>query len=82
MPVSNVKVSFKKDFLDKIDQIAEYEARTRSELIREAVRLYVNRKNEFNGLFKIGKQIGSTLSISENDIMNEIKSMRKNRSLN
>ena len=77
MPISTVNISFKEDFLVQIDQVANNESRTRSELIREAVRLYIDRKKEFEKLFKIGEQIGSTLEISEKDVMNEIKAFRK-----
>ena len=77
MPVSTVNVSFQKDLLSQIDQIANNEARTRSELIREAVRIYIERKKEWEKIFKAGKEIGATLEISENGIMNEIKEYRK-----
>ena len=79
MPVSTVNISFQKDFLVQIDQIANDEARTRSELIREAVRIYIDRKREWEKLFKIGKQIGVTLEISEDDVMSEIKEHRKKK---
>jgi len=79
MPASVVNISFKNDLLFQIDQIAVNEARTRSELIREAVRLYISRKNEFGRLFKIGKQIGSTLDISEDDVVGEIRKSRRAR---
>ena len=77
MSVSTVNISFQNDFLLQIDQIANNEARTRSELIREAIRLYIERKKEWAKLFAIGEKIGSTLDISEDDVMNEIKEYRK-----
>jgi metal-responsive CopG/Arc/MetJ family transcriptional regulator len=77
VPVSIVNVSFQRDFLVQIDQIANNEARTRSELIREAVRLYIDRKKEIEIILKIGEKIGSTLGISEEDVMDEIKEYRK-----
>ena len=79
MPVATVNISFRKDFLIQIDQVANKEARTRSELIREAVRLYIDRKKEIEGIFKIGKKIGATLEISERDLMDEIKDYRKTK---
>jgi len=79
MPVATVNISFRKDFLTQIDQIANNEARTRSELIREAVRLYIDRKKETEGIFQIGKKIGATLEISEKDVMDEIKVYRKTK---
>jgi metal-responsive CopG/Arc/MetJ family transcriptional regulator len=77
MSVSTVNISFQEDFLLQIDKVANDESRTRSELIREAVRLYIDRKKEFERIFKIGEQIGSTLEISEEDVMQEIKAHRK-----
>ena len=79
MSVSTVNISFQEDFLLQIDKVANDESRTRSELIREAVRLYIDRKKEFERIFKIGEQIGSTLEISEEDVMKEIKAHRKTK---
>ena len=39
--MARVLISMPEDFLGKIDQIAEGENRTRSELIREALRSYM-----------------------------------------
>ena len=77
MSVSTVNIPFQDDFLVQIDQIATIESRTRSELITQAVRLYIDQKQEFEEIFKLGKQIGSTLEISEDDVMGEIKNHRK-----
>jgi len=79
MPVSTVNISFQKDFLFQIDQVANNESRTRSELIREAVRLYIDRKREFEKMFKLGKQLGAVLDITEADVMDEIKAYRKTK---
>lgn len=42
--MARVLISMKDDFLKKIDEVAESEQRSRSELIREALRQYI-RKN-------------------------------------
>ena len=39
--MERVLISMPEEFLDKIDQVAEGENRTRSELIREALRSYM-----------------------------------------
>jgi biotin operon repressor len=39
--------------------------------------MYIERKKEWKKIFKTGKEIGSTLEISEGDVMNEIKEYRK-----
>ena len=41
--MARVLISMPEEFLDKIDQVAEGENRTRSELIREALRTYMYR---------------------------------------
>ena len=48
---ATVNVSFSKQLLKDIDQVASDEARTRSELLREATRMYIERKRRWKGLF-------------------------------
>lgn len=39
------------DFLDKIDEVAESENRTRSELIREALRTYIHKQKVHENMY-------------------------------
>lgn len=41
--MARILISMSNDFLTKVDNIATSEQRTRSELIREALRLYIKR---------------------------------------
>ena len=41
--MSRVLISMPEKFLDEIDQVADSENRSRSELIREALRTYIHR---------------------------------------
>lgn len=41
--MARVLISMPEEFLTKIDEIADNEQRSRSELIREALRTYINR---------------------------------------
>jgi metal-responsive CopG/Arc/MetJ family transcriptional regulator len=41
--MARVLISMPEEFLSKIDEVAETEQRSRSELIREALRSYINR---------------------------------------
>lgn len=43
--MAKVLISMREDFLDKIDEIADMEQRTRSELIRQALRVYMRRRS-------------------------------------
>lgn len=46
--MSRVLISMPEQFLNKIDGIADNENRSRSELIREALRTYIDNKNQKN----------------------------------
>lgn len=46
--MAKVLVSMSDEFLNKIDGVASSEQRTRSELIREALRTYIRRSNIIN----------------------------------
>ncbi len=75
-----VNISFRKDLLKKIDKVAKEESRSRSELIREAARLYIERKERWQKIFEFGSQQVSRLGLEEKDVSEEIKKFRqKNR---
>jgi metal-responsive CopG/Arc/MetJ family transcriptional regulator len=79
MAVSTVNISFQEDLLKKIDQAAKKEARTRSELIREAARIYIERKEKWESIFSYGESISSKYKFTEDDIAEEIKKYRKEK---
>ena len=80
MNTKTVNISFRKDLLKEIDKVAKEEMRTRSELIREAARMYIERKNRWEKIFDFGKRQAERLGLKEQDIAEEIKKIRqKNR---
>lgn len=44
--MAKVLISMREDFLDKIDEMADTEQRSRSELIRQALRVYIRRRGK------------------------------------
>jgi len=76
---STVNISFKKDLLTKIDEIAQEESRSRSELIREAARLYIEKKNRWKEIFEYGENRAAAQNIKEDEILKEIKQYRKEK---
>jgi len=76
MAVSTVNISFQDDLLKKIDKIAQKEARTRSELIREAARLYIERKKKWESIFSYGESLAIKYKITEDDVNKEIENYR------
>ena len=76
MALSTVNISFRKDLLEQIDEAAKSEARTRSELIREAARLYIERKKKWESIFAYGESLSSKYKFTEDDVNEEIKKYR------
>jgi predicted transcriptional regulator len=76
MAGSTVNISFNKELLAEIDETARQESRTRSELIREAARLYIERKNRWERIFAFGAAQARRLGIQEREIAGEIQKYR------
>jgi metal-responsive CopG/Arc/MetJ family transcriptional regulator len=79
MRSSTVNISFSDDLLRKIDQVAQEESRSRSELIREAARGYIERKRRWKQLFDFGKMNATKKGIAESDIETEIAAYRREK---
>jgi CopG family transcriptional regulator / antitoxin EndoAI len=78
MANSTVNISFQGELLEKIDKIAKEEARSRSELIREAARAYIEKKEKWRSIFNYGTAIGMKIGMTEQDVVHEVKEARKN----
>jgi len=76
MGTVTVNISFKDSFLVEIDQTANQESRSRSELLREAVRIYIRRNNRWDQIFRLTESRGGDALISESDVLDEIQSYR------
>lgn len=48
--MAKVLVSMPEEFLNRIDEVAENESRSRSELIRDALRTYIHKNNTRNAI--------------------------------
>ena len=79
MNTSTVNIAFKKDLLKQIDKIAREESRSRSELLREAARMYIERKLRWKGIFELGEKRQKELRLSEDSILDEIKKHRRSK---
>ena len=80
-PVSNVTVniSFQDSLLAEIDAEAERESRSRSELLREAARVYVRRQKQWDKVFALGEDLSRSKNLTEADVTKEIRSIRKRK---
>ncbi len=79
MNTNTVNISFQKSLLSKIDDIAREESRSRSELIREAARMYIERKKRWKQIFALAGRQAKILKLKKRDVENAIKGYRKSR---
>ncbi len=75
-----VNISFRSDLLKVIDRVAKEEARSRSELIREAARLYIDRKHRWASLFTAAETATRLSGATLADIPGEIAKVRRAKS--
>jgi CopG family transcriptional regulator/antitoxin EndoAI len=76
MGISTVNISFKRDLLAEIDRIARRESRSRSELIREAARSYIDRKKRWERIFAFGNRQAKKLGLKEGDVASAVRERR------
>jgi len=72
-----VNISFQDRLLAEIDAEAKRESRTRSELVREAARLYVRRQKQWERVLTLGDELSKRGSRTETDVAREIKNVRR-----
>jgi metal-responsive CopG/Arc/MetJ family transcriptional regulator len=79
MSTVTVNISFQDKLLANIDRIAKRESRSRSELLREAARIYIERKERWNQIFaKTSIQSGEQ-ALTEKDVLEEISQYRREK---
>ncbi|MDR2848466.1 MAG: ribbon-helix-helix domain-containing protein [Bacteroidales bacterium] len=71
-----VNIAFQDDLLGQIDQLARTESRSRSELIRNAAKMYVERQLKWKRIFSRGETIAAENTFNEADVLTEIKKHR------
>ncbi len=76
---TTVNISFQEKLLADIDKQAKKERRSRSELVREAARLYIERRDRWNKIFALGEAVARDKGLSEQDVTAEIQAHRKSK---
>ena len=72
MQTQTLNIALPKDLVKKVDQQAKEEYRNRSELIREALRIYLSRRQDWNQIFKAGKEATKKMGITSEEQINDI----------
>lgn len=79
MSTITVNISFQDSLLKEIDKTAKKEHRSRSELLREAARLYIQRQRQWEELFTLGDRMTEEKQLNLKDVEEEILAARRNR---
>ena len=79
MSAVTVNISFQDRLLADIDRIAQRESRSRSELLREAARIYIERKERWNNIFAKTSIQSGELALTEKDVLEEISRYRSEK---
>lgn len=72
MKTQSFNIILPKDLVVKIDALAKKEYRNRSELIREAVRVYINNAEDWGDIFRAGQQAAKKLGIKSEEEIDKI----------
>lgn len=83
MNTQTLNIALPKELVKKVDALAKKEYRNRSELIREALRVYIEDKSEWEQIFAAGEEAAKRMGIKSeaeiDDIVYEYRHGRKPR---
>lgn len=74
MSTQTFNIALPEELVEKVDEAAKREYRNRSELIREALRVYLKDMEEWEDLFKYGRRIARKMGIKSEEDVNKIVS--------
>ncbi|MBI2019467.1 ribbon-helix-helix protein, CopG family [Candidatus Daviesbacteria bacterium] len=72
MQTQTFNISLPKELVKKVDKQAKKEYRDRSELIRESLRMYLQRMENWEKIFAAGKKAGEKAGIKSEEDVNRI----------
>ena len=77
MKTSTINLSIPKDLLDQADKVAKSESRSRSELMRAALRIYLERCSRWDKLFALTDAHVRRLGLKPGDVEEAIREARR-----
>lgn len=72
MQTQTLNIALPKELVKKIDKVANKEYRNRSELIREALRVYLSKIEKWDKILTVGKEYGRKAGIKSEEDVNRI----------
>lgn len=80
MQTQTFNISMPRELVSVMDEIARREYRNRSELIKEAVRIYLEDRDAWKEIFEFGGKQAKKINVkSESDIAKIVKTYRKGK---
>ena len=79
MQTQMINFSIPKPLLTALDRQAKNEVKTRSELLRDAVRAYLVRRRQLADIFAYGKKRAAKLKITSSQVENIIDEYRQGK---
>jgi len=77
--LTSIKIPFQTDLLQQIDNLVVEKVRSRADIILEATKMYIARKQNWQNIFSTGDRLTIENNLSESDVMNEIKAYRSEK---
>lgn len=72
MQTQTFNIALPVDLVVRMDMVAREEYRNRSELIREAIRTYLDRADRWERIFKAGREVAKKMGIKSEEDVNRI----------
>lgn len=72
MQTQTFNIALPKELVKRVDEQAKKEYRNRSELIREALRIYIEKRTAWDKIFKTGKKVTKKMGIASEAEVNRI----------
>jgi len=79
MEQRTVTISLPPSLSQEVDRVARAEGRSRSELVREALRQYLARKERWGQVFSYGREAAARVGATERDVVPAVKERRRAR---
>jgi CopG family transcriptional regulator/antitoxin EndoAI len=74
-----ITISLPPELMEEVDRLAASEHRTRSELLREAFRQYMERQRRWDQVFALGRRSAARGKLTEETITEAVKRRRRAR---
>ncbi len=76
-PTRTVTISLPPELSRRAERAARTEGRSRSELFREALRQYLDRRDRWERIFAAGERAAAALGLSEEDVAVAVEERRR-----